>query len=212
MLIPGGNKEKYGMAAADRWGEVENFDDWSQSYDGSVGQIFFTRVHKAVLDMAVADSEGIAPTSILDIGCATGRLLRSAGRLWPKARLLGVDPSEGMIEAARGLEKKATFMVGLAAALPLPDSSVDLVVSTLSFHHWDDPMGGLREIRRVLKPGGRFCLADVNLPRILTKVISHFGSRTAEDLRSMLERAGLHVALKRRAVAYTVLALLARRK
>jgi ubiquinone/menaquinone biosynthesis C-methylase UbiE len=198
--------------AADQWQEeAEDFDKWSESYDNSACQLFFTRAHKVVLDMVVSDMEGLAPQSILDIGCATGRLLRSAGRRWPKAQLMGVDPSEGMIEVARGLETKASFMVGLAEAIPLPDSSVDVALTTLSFHHWDDPMSGLREIRRVLKPGGRFCLADVNLPRVLATVISHFGSRTVNDLRSMFERAGLHVTLKKRTAAFTVLALLARK-
>lgn len=198
--------------AADRLEGMEDFDQWSESYESSACQLFFTRAHKAVLDMIVDDSDGIAPESILDIGCATGKLLRRAGRIWPKARLLGVDPSEGMLEVARGLDKKTSFMAGLAEALPLPDSSVDIVMSTLAFHHWDDPMSGLREIRRVLKPGGRFCLADVNLPRIMTPLISHFGSRTADDLRSMFERSGLHVTRKKRTAAFTVLTLLARKK
>lgn len=181
------------------------------TYERSACQLFFSRTHKAVLEAARADFDGSAPKSILDVGCATGRLLRSAGRVWPKAHLTGVDPSEGMLAVARGLRGKAVFLEGLAEALPLPDASMDLVMSTLSFHHWDSPMEGLREIRRVLAPGGRFCFADVNLPRVLTPVIRHFGTRTAAQLRDMFERAGLHVTAKKRALAGTTLVMIARR-
>ncbi len=191
---------------------MAEFDEWAGSYERSPCQLFFSRAHKAALEAARADFDGSSPKSILDVGCATGRLLRSAAHMWPEARLTGVDPSEDMLVVARGLQGKAVFLEGLAEALPLPDSSMDLVMTTLSFHHWDYPMKGLREIRRVLAPGGRFCFADVNLPRFLTPVIQHFGSRTARQLSAMFERAGLHVTAKKRAMAWTTLVLIAQRK
>jgi ubiquinone/menaquinone biosynthesis C-methylase UbiE len=198
--------------SSEKMGEIEDFDRWSATYERSAGQGFFVRAHKAALDTVASYARGAGPGSVLDIGCATGRLLRQANLLWPKARLFGVDPSEGMIEVARGLAPGASFIVGLAEALPLPDSSIDVALSTLSFHHWGNMMAGLREVRRVLRPGGHFCMADVNLPRVLAAVIRHFGSRTSDELRSMFERAGLHVVAQRRTFARVVLVVLAEKK
>jgi ubiquinone/menaquinone biosynthesis C-methylase UbiE len=86
-------------------------------------------VQKTVLDL-VQNGDKVA--SILDIGCGTGRLLRKAQERWPKARLFGVDPAEGMIEKARQLLPEARLYVGMAESLPLPDDSVDVVLSTSS--------------------------------------------------------------------------------
>jgi ubiquinone/menaquinone biosynthesis C-methylase UbiE len=78
----------------------------------------------------------------------------------------GLDLSAGMIEVARrkaalaGLEGRVDFIVGDVADLPYPDGAFDLVVSTMSQHHWPDAAAGLRELRRVLRPGGRVWIYD----------------------------------------------------
>jgi SAM-dependent methyltransferase len=56
---------------------------------------------------------------------------------------------------------RVTFQVGDVAALPFPDASFDVVVSTLSLHHWRDPARGLAEIYRVLRPGAVALVYDV---------------------------------------------------
>src|SRR5439155_13683840 len=99
------------------------------------------------------------PTAVLDVGCGSGRLLRSAHARWPNARLVGVDPSEGMIAAGRALTRAELYVAG-AEAIPIPDRSIDLAFSTIAFHHWADPARGLHEVARVLRPGGRFVLID----------------------------------------------------
>jgi ubiquinone/menaquinone biosynthesis C-methylase UbiE len=74
-----------------------------------------------------------------------------------------------MIERARsnaerpgdGEEHRPSFLVGDVASLPFPDVSFDLVVSTLSMHHWADPTAGLAQISRVLRPGGRALIWDI---------------------------------------------------
>ena len=57
-------------------------------------------------------------------------------------------------------ERRPSFLVGDVASLAFPDGSFDLVVSTLSMHHWADPTAGLAEIGRVLRPGGRALVWD----------------------------------------------------
>jgi len=79
----------------------------------------------------------------------------------PQTECLGVDPTTAMIEAARALAPRGLhFEVAPAEWLPFDAGYFDLVFSTLSFHHWADRPGGLREVARVLRPGGVFVLAD----------------------------------------------------
>jgi ubiquinone/menaquinone biosynthesis C-methylase UbiE len=176
-------------------------------YEGCFLQGAFDRVHRAVLDLAASAKSGIEKAAILDIGCGTGRLLRKAGARWPSARLIGVDPDEEMVEIARGLASGAAFHTGLVEALPLPDGSIDVAVSTLSFHHWEGRLAGLREVARVLAPGGCFCLADIVLPPPLSFVIRHFGRQSAADLLRLLGRAGFHVGASRWVLAHLALVI-----
>lgn len=106
----------------------------------------------------------------LDLGCGTGGLaLAAKRRVGPEGDVQGIDPSEQMIERARRKARRAgldvRFEVGVAQELPLADGSVDAVLSSLVLHHLphDDLARALREIRRVLAPGGRFLAADLDL-------------------------------------------------
>jgi ubiquinone/menaquinone biosynthesis C-methylase UbiE len=68
-----------------------------------------------------------------------------------------------MIEYARRQDPshRVTFTVGDVAALPYPDATFDLIVSSISQHHWADVEGAVRDLRRVLHPGGRLWIYDV---------------------------------------------------
>jgi len=122
--------------------------------------LLFDRVHRGVLRRIPAD---FVPSNILDIGCGTGRLLRRMHARWPSASLVGVDVAEGMLAQARARTPFAAFHQAPAEHLPLENDSVDLVTSTTSFHHWSDQAQGVREAVRVLRKGGVFILADMNL-------------------------------------------------
>jgi ubiquinone/menaquinone biosynthesis C-methylase UbiE len=125
-------------------------------------------------------------------------LLRKAKERWPSARLIGVDAAAGMIENARKLMPYATFYVSKAESLPLPNASVDLVFSTASFHHWQDKEKALHEIKRVLRLGGRFFLADIWPPLVLSKFIRHFQPNSPAKIRETFTNAGLQVQDQRR--------------
>ncbi len=168
--------------------DVEDFDRRSATYEKSVMQrLFFDRVQQAVLAMIPPDFQ---PRAALDIGCGTGRLLRKAAARWPQAHLYGVDPAAGMIAQARRVSPVAEYSVGSAEDLPLEAGTVDLAVSTMSFHHWADQQQGVREIARVLRPGGFFCLADHSM------LLARFWRervRSPWEIRAMMTRAGLAV-------------------
>ncbi|HXZ98376.1 MAG TPA: class I SAM-dependent methyltransferase [Candidatus Acidoferrum sp.] len=176
--------------------DVREFNRRSTTYESSRKQwLFFDRLQRAVLGLVESEAN---PESILDVGCGTGRLLRKAGERWPNSRLIGVDPAEGMIEKARLLMPNATFYVGMAESLPLPDASVDLAFSTASFHHWRDKVQGVCEVRRVLRPGGRFFLADIWPPLGLSRVFRHFRANDPARVRDVFVRAGLNVQAQRK--------------
>jgi ubiquinone/menaquinone biosynthesis C-methylase UbiE len=171
--------------------DVQHFERWSHGYEGSwMQRLMFDPVHRAVLDLAASLP---APAVVLDAGCGTGRLLRAAAQRWPYAQLIGVDPAEGMVETARRLTPSATFHRSLAETLPLPDASVDLAFSTMSFHHWRDQQAGVREIARVLRPGGHFILADVAPPQLLTWLRFTRGARSLATRQRIFAAAGLRI-------------------
>ncbi|MGD1004628.1 MAG: class I SAM-dependent methyltransferase [Methanoregulaceae archaeon] len=176
--------------------DIEAFNRRSNTYEDSwLQRLYFDHIHKGVLGLVNVES---APVSILDVGCGTGRLLRKARERWPNARLIGVDPAEGMVKKARLMMPDSTFMVSPAESISLPDMSVDLVFSTASFHHWSDQLQGMDEISRVLRPGGQFLLADIVFPPFLLRFIHHRKFRNHSEVREMFEQAGLEVHLQRR--------------
>jgi SAM-dependent methyltransferase len=178
--------------------DVRKFNFWSGTYEDSWLQyLYFDRIHTGVLNLV--DRESVHG-DILDIGCGTGRLLRKIRERWPDARLTGIDPAEGMVKKARQMMPESAFVVSPAESDPLPDASVDLAFSTVSFHHWSDPVQGIREIRRVLRPGGQFVLADIApLPFFLRCVHRGHGRiRNEHEVRRMVEQAGLEVRTQRR--------------
>ncbi len=180
------------MTTKHREKDVERFEQWASTYENSwLQRALFERVYQATLTLAA----GIVhqPVSVLDVGCGTGKLLRRANTYWPEAQLIGVDPADGMIEMAKRLTPNATFFTGMAEALPLEDASVDLALSTSSFHHWQDQAAGIREIARVLRPGGYFILVDASFPDWLVRVFRLKRFHSPAQLRTLFIQAGLHV-------------------
>ena len=110
---------------------------------------------------------------ILDVGCGTGSLLRQIKTREKSWIVRGVDPDENMIARAaknsRAQNIDVLLDVGFGHDLPYRNAQFECVVSTLTFHHLDlaKKLATAREIRRVLRPGGYFLLADVGKPRNL---------------------------------------------
>lgn len=139
-------------------GVTARFYAWATARRAIVGDLFADVEQDAVLSGA---------DRILDIGTGPGYLPLRLARRIPSSRVEGVDLSPAMIRLARteavkaGLAERVGFVEGNAAALPFPDASFDLAVSTLSLHHWRDRAGALREIHRVLSPGGAAWIYDI---------------------------------------------------
>ena len=107
--------------------------------------------------------------AVLDIGCGAGVDSLVAARLvGATGRVVGLDVTPAMIERARAHQARLglanlSFQVGDAEALPFPDNDFDAVISNGVFNLALDKEKALRETHRVLKPGGRFMIADMVL-------------------------------------------------
>jgi ubiquinone/menaquinone biosynthesis C-methylase UbiE len=177
--------------------DIERFDHWSSRYEHSwMQRVLFDPAHHATLALAAGFVD--QPTSVLDVGCGTGKLLRQARVYWPEAQLIGVDPAKGMIEMAQRLTPNATFFTSMAEALPLSDASVDLALSTISFHHWHDQAAGIREIARVLRPEGYFLLVDMSFPDWLVRVFRLRRVHSRAGLHALFHQAGLQVQTQKK--------------
>lgn len=112
-----------------------------------------------------------APAAVLEVGCGTGELLVELVRRHPGAEVVGLDPDPAALGIARqkleGAGLPAKLDLGSAMALPYPDASFDLVVSSLMLHHLDtsNKLGMLRECGRVLTERGQLLLVDFGQPR-----------------------------------------------
>jgi ubiquinone/menaquinone biosynthesis C-methylase UbiE len=108
---------------------------------------------------------------VLDVGCGTGTLAVATARAAPAVTVTGLDADASILTRARrraaGAGLEIRFDEGRATDLPYPDTSFDVVLSTLLFHHLPDDSKGqtAAEVLRVLRPGGRLVVADPGRPQ-----------------------------------------------
>ncbi|MEZ0447964.1 class I SAM-dependent methyltransferase [Cellulomonas sp. ICMP 17802] len=102
-----------------------------------------------------------AGARVLDVGTGPGALPLLIAQDRPDLVIDAIDLAPEMIAQAQASSTgSVTFAVADVARLPWPDATFDLVVSTISQHHWVDPTAGMAEVRRVLRPGGRAWIYD----------------------------------------------------
>jgi malonyl-CoA O-methyltransferase len=137
----------------------KHFDQAAAQYDAHA------LVQREIADRLLEHLDGLKlePQTIVDVGCGTGYCTRGLQKIYPRARVTGIDLAPSMIAEAkrhqRWFGRKPNFIVGDAHALQLADNSVDLLVSSLALQ-WCDPDQVLQEFARVLKPGGLLLLSS----------------------------------------------------
>ena len=143
--------------------------------------------------------------TVLDLGSGGGiDVLLSARRVGPTGNAYGLDMTDEMLELARDNQRKAgvqnvEFLKGEIENIPLPDNSVDVIISNCVINLSADKDRVLREAFRVLKPGGRFAVSDIVVRGEMPKEIQHTvelwagciaGALEDRDYEAKLARAG----------------------
>ena len=162
------------IVGRDRWHAAQaNIRRYSmpgaRSYDMVAGLLFRNR-YGAIAEAIAAQVP--AGSRLLDVGCGPGEVLNRLATIAPGIDATGLDVDAAMIgrarrkaaSAGRATDAGPRFVVADVAAMPFPDASFDVVVSSYAVHHWPDRQAGLAEVMRVLKPGGRAIVWDVAPP------------------------------------------------
>ena len=159
--------------------------------------------HTAVTGWTLDLMQPSADDTILDIGCGGGRALKRLSPLVPDGKLYGVDYSETAVECTREENSadvesgKLTVLHGSVSALPFEDNTFDKIFSIESYYFWPDLANDLKEIRRVLKPGGKvFITADIHHRDDLPEKVAYYvrllnmTNLTFEQFHDALTEAG----------------------
>ncbi len=172
-------------------------------WPGKLSLWLMNRRHSAVTDWGLAHVQ-IAPAStILDVGCGGGRTIDKLATLARAGRVSGIDISSQSVHVSRRTNARwiAAGRVDIQQAavskLPFTDAQFDLVTAVETHYYWPDPVADMREILRVLKPGGRLCLiAEVykgeSFDTLLVPAMKLLGARylTVDQHRELLAGAG----------------------
>lgn len=141
---------------------MADWDRFSIDYD----RIFLENpIYVDTLQQMVERIGDVGEKRIVDLGCGTGNAIERLLASFPRAEIVGIDPSEGMRELCSGRfddNPRVRVLEGSALALPLEDNWCDCVFTNLALHHVhpDAREECAREIARVLKPGGNLIYAD----------------------------------------------------
>jgi ubiquinone/menaquinone biosynthesis C-methylase UbiE len=160
--------------------------------------------YRATQDQVIDQLREFAPRRVLDVGCGTGQLTARLPDALDAEQVYGCDAAPGMLAQARRRSTVVEWIQGAAEAVPLPDASVDAIVSTEAFHWFDQP-AALREFHRLLVPGGQLVVAFVS-PRTAAAsraldasgvlgVGGHWPHRA--KMRRLAEEAGFRVERQR---------------
>lgn len=183
------------IADAVRWADqrLELFSPRGAGLYALLAPRLLRPLHRVVAD----DVAALAPAIVVDVGTGPGALAVEIARRCPSASVIGVDLAPEMLATAEerageaGVADRIEFVTADAAALPLAEGSVEVVVSTLSLHHWRDVPAVLRELHRVVREGGRVLLYDVRFsysPRQFVAFLAGTGFTAAD-----LEHDRIHV-------------------
>lgn len=108
------------------------------------------------------EQKSIPQPYILDLGCGTGKQLTANYNKFPKVCMVGLDLFRGMLHQAQKRCKKISWVQGDSTDLPFGNSSFDYMTNQFSYHHIQNKIKFFAETHRILKPGGRFVITNLD--------------------------------------------------
>ena len=170
---------------------------WYHERYSSTGFLYHSRIVTDMLS-GIKFRDGRYSDKVLDVGCGVGFV----SQLYPNFDITGIDIRDGMLE-----RNPYTWLKAPAESIPFHDNHFDFVVCRSLLHHLDDPKIGLKEMVRVLKPGGKWVCWDPN-HNILYETIRHIFQHTDrfshlhksfndKELFRMIEKSGLEITEKK---------------
>lgn len=129
------------------------YDDARRDYELDKNLVAYLREHSDIPPNDVR---------VLDVGCGTGKQLTANRASLPQAQLVGLDRYAGMLNVARPRCPEISWVHGDGSSLPFASRQFDYACNQFSYHHVPDKGRLLSEIFRVLKPGGRFALWNID--------------------------------------------------
>ncbi len=132
----------------------EEFNRWAEAGRGEGME----RDHLPITLPVIAKMQLAAMDNVLDVGCGTGWLSRKLAQLVPEGRVIGMDISDEMIRVARRTSQNfenVMFVTGEVGEIPWDNHFFSQAISVESSYYWPDPAAGIKELFRVMRPGGR---------------------------------------------------------
>lgn len=145
------------------------FDSIAENYD-TLNHTLSMGIDRGWRKKGLLSLKDLNPKTILDIATGTGDLAIQAFDLLSPEHVTGIDISEGMMEVGRkkaenaGLSDKISFEKQDCMALDIPDASYDAAMVAFGVRNFEDLDKGIKEIHRVLKPGGRLMILELSTP------------------------------------------------
>jgi ubiquinone/menaquinone biosynthesis C-methylase UbiE len=151
--------------------------------------------------------------TMLDVGCGGGFTIRRLLKQSKDAQVYGIDISEESVAKAKKvnadvLDKQVFVTQGSAEKLPYEDEKFDLVTAVETVYFWPNLPGCLQEVRRVLKPGGKFAILVevVDSDSKWTNIVEGMTAYTPEQIKSLLDDAGFtHTEIHRKKPTYATI-------
>ena len=147
------------------------FDRMAAVYDDGI----VAKGSKRFYDLLYREIILTSGAAVIDVGCGTGSFLKKLSDTCPLT-CFGVDLEKKMIEEANKKYPQMDFQVAGCDNIPHDDSSFDVMVSCMAYHHFENKEGFAREASRLLKPGGVLYIADPRFPRLIRKALNGFFS------------------------------------
>lgn len=162
------------------------FNKQAQTYDYDIKGQHARTLYPYILERIVGKSY----STILDLGCGTGKLLKMVKKKEPYIKTYGIDISENMILIAKKqLQNTAELVLGDSEHLPFENSKFDAVYCNDSFHHYPAPKEVVAEVSRVLKPDGIFIICDCWQPFLARSIMNFYMKHSNEgDVRMYSEK------------------------